>query len=198
MVTALRECVPDEVEEAILQSYLFLGYPSALAAFRVWREVSGSPPPPRRERDAADWHTRGEALCRAVYGTQYEALRRNVGALHPELGDWMLWEGYGKVLGREGLTFPRRELCIVALLAVSWAPEQLHSHLRGAIAVGIDPETVESALSVVDEYMSPRARESAQAKWAEVKERLRSRADRPRDRGDARRGTEPMGPSAES
>ena len=174
MAAALDVCAPDEVEEVILQSYLFLGYPAALTAFGLWRELSGRPAPPRREDDRESWRSRGDRVCRTVYGRQFEALRRNVAALHAELGDWMVEEGYGKVLGREGLALPARELCIVGLLAVLHAPDQLHSHLRGALAVGVAPEVVEAVLREVDPYLMPEAHEASWARWREVIGRRRS------------------------
>ncbi|MEX1258649.1 MAG: carboxymuconolactone decarboxylase family protein [Gemmatimonadota bacterium] len=190
MAAALDVCVPDEVEEAILQSYLFLGYPAALAAFGLWRELSGRPAPPRRKDDRESWRTRGDRVCRAVYGRQFEALRRNVAALHVELGDWMVEEGYGKVLGREGLGFPARELCIVGLLAVLHAPDQLHSHLRGALAVGVDPGAVEAALREADPYLMPEAHEAAWSRWREVIGRRRGSHETAPGTGNA-----PGGPS---
>ncbi|KAA0236919.1 MAG: carboxymuconolactone decarboxylase family protein, partial [Chlorobiota bacterium] len=41
-------------------------------------------------------------------------------------------EGYGKVMGRKGLSFKERELCIVAVLAVLRFEDQLYSHINGA------------------------------------------------------------------
>ncbi|HSR42242.1 MAG TPA: carboxymuconolactone decarboxylase family protein, partial [Longimicrobiales bacterium] len=43
---AAREAAPaGEVEETILQSYLFLGYPAALRGFALWRDVAGAEAP---------------------------------------------------------------------------------------------------------------------------------------------------------
>ena len=62
----------------------------------------------------------------------YDRLRENIRHLHPLLDDWMIDEGYGKVLSRPGLDLPRRELCIVAACAATGQDRQLHSHLHGA------------------------------------------------------------------
>jgi 4-carboxymuconolactone decarboxylase len=99
--------------------------------------------------------------------------------LHPALADWMIEEGYGKVLARKGLHIHRRELCVVAVLAVFHAPDQLRSHLRGALAVGVDPETVESVLVAVDEFLTPTAREAVHTQWEAVKDRFRGQTPRP-------------------
>jgi len=143
---------PVEVEEALLQSYLFLGYPAALTAIARWREIAG--PPPAESDDLATperldaWTERGASVCELVYGRAYGKLRRNIARAHPAMDRWMVSEGYGKVLGRPELALQIRELCNVAVLAAtSWEP-QLHSHLRGALYAGATPAEVEEALEI--------------------------------------------------
>src|SRR5688500_16825599 len=90
------------VEEVILQSYLFAGFPRTLNAAREWRKVSGRAAPLSDEGErldrAGEWQQQGEATCAIVYGPFYERLRQNIRALHPALDAWMIVEGYGKVL----------------------------------------------------------------------------------------------------
>ena len=140
---------PRAVEEALLQSYLFLGFPASLTALAEWRKLTGrEPEPPLGRDDPGEWLPRGSVICRTVYGRAYEKLRGSVRRVHPALDDWMVREGYGKVLARDGLDLPARELCIVAILAATgWEP-QLHSHLRGALHAGCEPTAVEEALDV--------------------------------------------------
>ncbi len=167
----IRLEVETEAEEVILQSYLFLGYPLALNAFSLWRELSGNSGGEGTEDDWGAWISRGKAVCQSVYGGQYEGLRRNVKALHPDMERWMVIEGYGKVLGRPGLDLPTRELVIIALLAVLRTPRQLYSHVRGALNTGAALSEVEEALreacTLLDEDGSREA-------W-EVWDRLQSR-----------------------
>jgi L-asparaginase II/alkylhydroperoxidase/carboxymuconolactone decarboxylase family protein YurZ len=204
---AAVEAGTSEVEEALVQAYLFLGFPGALNAMALWREVQGArsgrgartedrAPGPgdirssghdedgtgsgRSGEDPASWEawaSRGEEVCRRVYGDRYRALRRNIRSLHPDLDRWMIREGYGKVLGRPGLDLKVRELCIVGLLAVLDAPVQLYSHLRGTLAVGASPLEVDGALAAVEDLMDPGARERAREQW----ERVRSRRMREGD-----------------
>lgn len=165
-----------EVEEALLQSYLFLGYPAALAAMGAWRErVPGAAPeadPLAEPGDTDAWRERGEEVCRRVYGRAYGRLRRRVRELHPALDRWAVTEGYGKVLGRPGLPLVDRELCIAALLAVRGREPQLHSHLRGALEAGASPATVEAALELALEATGRDDREaSARGVWRRVRRR---------------------------
>ena len=139
------------VEELILQSYLFAGFPRTLNAMREWRRVSGRPAPASDERagaelNAAQWRADGERTCAKVYDGMYDRLRENIAALHPALDAWMVVDGYGKVLSRPGLDLVRRELCIVAACAAARQDRQLQSHLHGALNVGATPGQVVGTL----------------------------------------------------
>lgn len=159
---------PMEVEEALLQSYLFVGYPAALAALAVWREASPAPPADPSPDDWPGWERRGAALCRRVYSTQYRELRDNVRRLHPDMERWMVVEGYGKVLARPGLAPLAREYCIVALLTVAGAGPQLYSHLRGALNLGAAADSLVEVLAVAARFMDDARREAARATWRRV------------------------------
>jgi 4-carboxymuconolactone decarboxylase len=162
------------VEELLLQTYLMCGFPRMLAGFRLFREVWGVPADvsePHGHANWAAWVERGEATCRTVYGEHYEALRRNVRALHPAVDEWMIVDGYGKVLGRPGLDLRRRELCIVAQVAVIDAPRQLRSHLAGALAAGALPEEVTAALAVVHPLLSTDHWRRVRELWARARAR---------------------------
>ncbi len=161
---------PGAVEEALLQSFLFVGYPVALNGLAAWRRISGRRAGPPEGAAPADWPERGEAVFRRVYGDQAQALRANVRELHPDMETWMVTE-YGRVLGRPGLSLGERELCVVAVLAVSDVPTQLYSHLRGALAAGMAPGTVEAALEEAGTLARPEALRSARAAWSRLLER---------------------------
>jgi len=160
-----------EVEEVLLQSYLFLGYPASLNGFALWREFATDTPDASLD-DLARWRHRGQEVCREVYGGQYPRLRDNIRALHPDMERWMVGEGYGKVLGRPGLSLVDRELCIAALLAVLDVPTQLYSHLRGALNVGASHEEVEQALEIAAAMSTEGAGDRAQDTWRSVRDRI--------------------------
>lgn len=163
-----------QVEEVLVQSYLFVGFPMALNALAVWRGLAGGAMSGAAdgEDDARSRTARGEAICRRVYGDQYDRLRRNIAALHPALDRWMIEEGYGKVMGRPGLTLPERELCVVSLLAVLGVSPQLHSHLRGALRVGTGRDEVEAALREVEDLIRPGHRAMVWKTWRTVSQRF--------------------------
>ena len=158
MTDAVDEVDPAAVEEIILQSYLFAGFPRALNAARAWRAVSGRTAPEDDPEAAAKtlsaWRKRGEKTCAIIYGDHYEKLRRNIRALHPALDDWMIVDGYGKVLSRPGVDLRTRELCIVAACAVAGQQRQLHSHLHGALNAGSSAAEVAGVLDALSDLIS--------------------------------------------
>lgn len=160
------------VEELILQSYLFAGFPRALNAARQWRRAQEAQAGLEAERSGTDstvpaadgigegyedvqvWRLRGEETCSTVYGPFYAKLRANIRALHPALDEWMIVEGYGKVLSRGGLDLARRELCVVASCVAAGQDRQLHSHLHGARHAGAAPAAIASTLDALDGLVS--------------------------------------------
>jgi 4-carboxymuconolactone decarboxylase len=135
---------------------------------REWRRLAPAPAPPDGSPSADRAREAGEETCARVYGPMYERLRVNIRALHPLLDDWMIVEGYGKVLSRAALDLPRRELCIVAACAASGQDRQLQSHLHGARNVGVAAsvigETLEALRGVISEALLARA----QRLWSRI------------------------------
>lgn len=162
---------PEWVEELVLQTYLFAGFPRALNAAREWRRISGRPAPKTddgAEYDQDAWLARGEATCATVYGPFYDRLRVNIRDLHPALDAWMIVEGYGKVLGRPQLDLARRELCVVAACAVARQDRQLHSHLHGALHAGASATVVTAALATIADLLDAETQRRYDGLWARV------------------------------
>lgn len=185
------------IEELVLQSYLFAGFPRALNAAREWRRAggrmeerggvpeSGAKPTSGAQAisavpaidgaaegyaDVYEWRTRGEETCATVYGQNYEKLRTNIRALHPTLDEWMIVEGYGKVLSRPGLDLARRELCVVAACAAAGQDRQLQSHLHGALNAGAGPEGVSAVLEALDGVVGEPELKRARRLWGRIKQ----------------------------
>jgi 4-carboxymuconolactone decarboxylase len=169
MVSA-RAAIPAEwVEELVLQTYLFAGFPRGLNAMREWRRVQPEPLGTETAGGETVWRAAGVATCSLVYGDMYDRLRRNVRALHPLFDEWMIVEGYGKVLSRPALDLARRELCIVAACAASRQDRQLHSHLHGALNVGVEPNVVEAAIDAITDLLGDAHARSVRLLWARVR-----------------------------
>lgn len=173
------------VDEVILQSYLFAGFPRTLNAARMWRSVSGERAPATDSaaeiRNASGWVERGEETCRVVYGESYEMLRENIRELHPALDSWMITDGYGKVLSRPGLDLRTRELCIVAACAATGQQRQLHSHLHGALNSGASSGDVSSAFDSLSDLVC----EEDLTRYRGLLARVLTRRHPPVQQGDA-------------
>ncbi|MDZ7630090.1 MAG: carboxymuconolactone decarboxylase family protein [Gemmatimonadaceae bacterium] len=164
------------VEEVILQSYLFAGFPRTLNAAREWRRISGvTAPGSDADADATApgtaqaWRARGEVTCAAVYGDMYDKLRVNIAALHPSLEHWMITDGYGKVLSRPGLDLVRRELCVIAVCAMAEQDRQLHSHFHGALNVGAAVSQVVGTLDALTDLLDEDTLRRYRMLWSHVR-----------------------------
>lgn len=126
------------VDQLLLQSVLMVGWPRALTATATWRTIG--PARAVAEADGAapdrtlEWQARGEAVCNKVYGANYQRLGNHVAALHPALESWMVTEGYGCTMGRPGLDLARRELWVVAQVAVRGAERPMLGRQEAELA----------------------------------------------------------------
>jgi alkylhydroperoxidase/carboxymuconolactone decarboxylase family protein YurZ len=166
--------VPDLwMEELLLQSLLNVGYPLALAAFNLWRElrpeVNGGESLLHGEHGL--WARRGEELCGTVYGRTYHKLLVNLRSLHPALESLVVVDAYGKLLSRPGLDAARREICTLAAITMLEAPRQLHAHLRGALNLGWKKEDVDAVLALAEADTTPERALKFWEIWADVRGR---------------------------
>jgi len=175
MIAARAAAVPAGwVEELLLQSFLNVGYPLALVAFGVWREVVGPATEtgePIAHPEWKRWMERGVKACAEVYGRTYHKLLVNLRALHPAIEPLVVVDAYGKILSRPGLDTKRRELCTLAAIAMLDAPRQLHAHLRGALNTGSTREEVDAVLAIVEVDLTKERALKLWEMWADVRER---------------------------
>ncbi|HEX7899802.1 MAG TPA: carboxymuconolactone decarboxylase family protein [Planctomycetota bacterium] len=146
LVAALAEDVDvHRLHETLLQVVPFAGYGRAINAFAVLDSLRPDRPF-RLERGTS----KGDRLCRRIYGPSYGPLMRRLNALHPDLASWILRDGYGRVLSRGGLTIVERELlAVAALAALDGLEKQLESHVRGARRVGASEARIRAVLRAV-------------------------------------------------
>ena len=164
------------LEELLISSVVFVGFPRALVAMAEFRRLVPEPAAGAEVTDYAEWpawRARGEAACRVVYGKHYAFLRRNVRALHPALDEWMIVDGYGKTLSRPGLDLLPRELCSVSMLVPQPAPRQLLAHLRGALNAGATPPQLDEVFELAGAAAVPPERLGvALDLWRELRDTL--------------------------
>ena len=143
----------EEIQEVILQCYLFAGFPAAIEGFIVLKTVQEKEFKVLDKKDdenIAIWKKNGEELCKKIYASNYDKMLENVKSLNPDLADWMIIEGYGKTLSRKGLKPVTRELCAITSLAVLNWERQLFSHCKGAMNCGASIDDINSALLIAE------------------------------------------------
>jgi alkylhydroperoxidase/carboxymuconolactone decarboxylase family protein YurZ len=129
-----------KIYEALLQTYLFAGFPSALISLKLFNQIIAN----EKKYVGFDLHKylkRGEKNCRIIYGSKYDKLISNIKSISPEMAEWLIIEGYGKVLGRKGLSLMEREVCIVSILSALKFKDQLYSHINGSFKVKVKYST---------------------------------------------------------
>jgi len=137
--------------ESLLQNYLFTGYPSAMISLKILKEYY-----PKLENvlheswDLNKYRERGTKNCKKIYGRNFDKLISNVKGFSPELSDWLLLEGYGKVMGRKGLSLRQRELNNVSVLTALKFEDQLYSHINGAFRTKAAIEQIEKVINNLD------------------------------------------------
>ena len=155
---------PAALYETVLQSYLFVGFPRAIEAFFAAQPVLerlGATPAAPVPDDHAAWRRDGEALCRRVYGRNYDRLVETMRKLSPDLAARMIDEGYGKTLSRPGLDAADREYGVVAILTVTRMWRQLRSHALGTVHVGGTRAGVREAIRLSAPWAGAKAVEEA-------------------------------------
>lgn len=170
-----RRISSKKIYEALLQNYLFAGYPSALESLKIFKEYFSK----INRNNAEDfnlYHFRknGEQNCRKIYGDKFEKLISNINSFSPEMSNWLVLEGYGKVLSRKNLSLLEREYCIISVLTALQFEEQLYSHINGAFRLGAKEKNIseiinnlkllgerkpaEKGLKVLERYLSKKGR----------------------------------------
>jgi len=97
-VAIAKNVSPDWLYEAILQSYLFLGYPAALEGLRTLSQVVGTRALSGEQWDtvALTWREQGQGTARLVYLEHLQTLLSRLEKVTPELSEWMIVEVTGK------------------------------------------------------------------------------------------------------
>lgn len=135
-----------KIYEALLQTYLFAGYPSALISLSIYSEYFRNGGQLTENDGITSFKERGEKNCRKIYGNKYDKLISNINSFSPELSDWLVTEGYGKVLGRRGLSLKDREICNIAVLTALKFESQLYSHINGGHKLGFRWKQIEEII----------------------------------------------------
>lgn len=164
--------------ERVLMVHLFAGFPRQIVALQTWRNVleeQRHPAPSLREAPPSD-PSAGRATFDAIYGDVAPIVLERLRALAPILPRLILDHAYGRILARPGLSVRDRELASVGALAVTDTPEQLQSHIRGAIRNGASHEAVLATIAAVSDLIPERAQSAVDGVRAQLQRDLQESA----------------------
>lgn len=142
-----RQSGEKKIYESLLQIYLFAGYPCALVAFKFASEYFQFTEIKIKKNNSTDLLLRGKRTSQKIYGRNIDRLISNVKSISPDLSEWFIIEGYGKVLSRKNLALKERELQIISILTCLKYEDQLLSHIIGALRNGATTVEVKSTIS---------------------------------------------------
>ena len=148
------------IDEIIMQSHLFLGFPAMIEAARIFGRVHprryGKKTLPQAYDDKAvkSWNKDGLDKIRHIYGPAFDRLVAYINSFSPQVLTWMINDGYGQVLSRPGVSFQLRELSVVATLTVTSYTNQLGAHIRGALNVGVATELLDTTIENCGHFCS--------------------------------------------
>jgi len=120
----------EEVEESLLQSIPFSGFPAAVEGFSLLRELAQEPATTR----AAPTED-GEVFDR-IYGADADRVSATLARGHLTLERWVRDFAYSTVMASSPLAVATLEALAVASLIGQRRQLPLHSHLRGALRSG--------------------------------------------------------------
>jgi 4-carboxymuconolactone decarboxylase len=141
------------INEIILQSHLFLGFPAMIEASRLFAELNHRKhnrnhlPTAYNSKMCRAWNNDGLKKIRKIYGTAFDRLVSYINSFSPQVLTWMINDGYGQVLSRPGASFKLREISVVATLTVTSYKNQLSAHIRGALNLGVQPDLIERTIN---------------------------------------------------
>lgn len=153
----------EEIIEVLIQLSVYRGFPAALNAFAVAKDIfaAGSPtiaanvPPPAVVESRADRLERGRATLAETSGSSGDAVVRSFDDVAPDLGRMIVEHSYGEVFSRSGIDMKSRELSACAALAAvgsATAEIPLRVHINAALNVGATREEILETLINLTPY----------------------------------------------
>lgn len=172
-----------QMYEAVLNLLPYIGYPRTLSTMSRFQKVY---PQYIRERDAGKdlqptepweqyavkvWGERGAQIRGqlGLGGLGEEDFVRQLTLLSPELTEWVLYDDFGRIFGRAGLSLIEREAIVIGTLAAQAAP-QIAAHRKAMLRVGGSDELIDSLLEAVSEIVDEKALAMARQHLVEARQ----------------------------
>ena len=155
-----------QMYETVLNLLPYIGYPRTISTLKRFQKVypnyfteRGSSEPPRSsepwlEFATTSWGERGAMVLETLAGgpEENEKLMQWLTELSPEVAEWVVYDDFGRVYGRAGLSLIEREAIVLGTLIAQGAPE-IEFHYKAMLRVGGDDAVVDALLDAVSEIV---------------------------------------------
>lgn len=149
-------CSVEEITEVIIQMSSYSGFPSALNAINVLKNIitdrKMSVTPTKGDEDKDRFSTGVQWLYK-LKNDQIHILKDNLGDIAPDLVEFVVAYGYGDIYSRKNLDIKMRQIAtIAALTAMGTAAPQLAFHIEAGLNVGLTKEEIVETIILMSVY----------------------------------------------
>jgi 4-carboxymuconolactone decarboxylase len=139
-------CSVEEIVEVIIQMSSYSGFPSALNAINILKEVIKDRKivfEPVKQDKNGDRFSIGVERLSQLEKNQVQILKDNLDDIAPDMVEYIIAYGYGDVYSRKNLSLKLRQIAtIAALTAMGTAKPQLAFHIKAGLNVGLTKEEI--------------------------------------------------------
>jgi 4-carboxymuconolactone decarboxylase len=139
-------CSVEEIVEVIIQMSSYSGFPSALNAINILKEIIQDRKisfEPAKEDKNGDRFSIGVERLSQLEKNQVKTLKENLDNIAPDMVEYIIAYGYGDVYSRKNLSLKMRQIAtIAALTAMGTAKPQLAFHIKAGLNVGLTKEEI--------------------------------------------------------
>jgi len=170
----------NEAKEIIVHSYAYCGFPRAIRGLQTLADLLGE----RKARDISDnygreasatddkrtKYERGRDILAALSGVPKDAPKPAYAQLSPETERFLKEHLFCDLFERDVLTWQERELATVAVIAAlgKGVEPMLRSHIGVALRIGVKPETLRCAFSLIERNVGKSEADTGRALLEEV------------------------------
>jgi 4-carboxymuconolactone decarboxylase len=155
-------CTLEEVKEIILHITGYAGFPCAINAMNIFREVIlartkkgiiDAKGVPALDNISIDRYHRGAAELESIFPGQTERLNKSLGSIAPDLVRYIVEFGYGDIYSRGVISKRERQIATIAALTVlGTASEQLYFHILAGFNVGLSKAEIIEIMILMSVY----------------------------------------------
>ncbi len=172
-----------QMYETVLNLLPYIGYPRTLSTMERFQKVfpnyfaerasseSARSTEPWLEFATTSWGERGAKILQTLAGgpEENEKLMQWLTELSPELAEWVIYDDFGRVYGRTGLSLIEREAIVLGTLIAQGAKE-IKFHYKAMRRVGGDDALIDALLDSLSEIVDASALTAARRYIAEERQ----------------------------